>query len=64
MREDEPVWLEDESRNIGTVFMPDSFFTGMQAAPVIALMMSIETRMPRLLEEYTTFPAEEIMASV
>ena len=64
MREDEPIWLEDESRNIGTVFMPDSFSHRMQAAPVIALMMSIETRMPRLLEEYTTFPAEEIMASV
>jgi tRNA 2-selenouridine synthase len=64
MRDDKPVWIEDESRNIGTVFMPDSFFLRMQTAPVIALMMSIETRMPRLLEEYTTFPAEEIMASV
>lgn len=64
MRDDEPVWLEDESRNIGTVFMPDCFSLRMQTAPVIALMMSIETRLPRLLEEYTTFPAEEIMASV
>ncbi len=44
-----PVWLEDESRNIGTVFMPDNFYAHMQAAPVIALMMSVETRMPRLL---------------
>jgi tRNA 2-selenouridine synthase len=61
---DEPVWLEDESHNIGTVFMPDCFSLKMQAAPVIALMMSIETRLPRLLEEYTTFPAEDIMASV
>lgn len=64
LREDEPVWLEDESRNIGTVFMPDSFYDRMQSAPVIALMMSIETRMPRLLKEYTSFPVEEIMASV
>lgn len=61
---DMPVWLEDESHNIGSVFMPDCFFARMQAAPVIALMMSIETRMPRLLREYTTFPVEEIMASV
>ena len=64
MREEEPVWLEDESRNIGTVFMPDNFYDRMQSAPVIALMMSIETRMPRLLREYTTFPVEEIIASV
>ena len=64
LREDEPVWLEDESRNIGTVFMPDNFYNRMQSAPVIALMMSIETRMPRLLREYTSFPVEEIIASV
>lgn len=63
-REEEPVWLEDESRNIGTVFMPDCFYARMQAAPVIALMMTIETRMPRLVREYTSFPVEEIMASV
>ena len=58
------TWLEDESRNIGTVFMPDSFFEQMQAAHVVALMMSIETRMPRLLQEYTLFPADQIETSV
>ena len=58
------IWLEDESRNIGTVFLPDDFFEQMQTAPVVALMMSIETRMPRLLEEYTSFPSEQIEASV
>ncbi len=44
--------------------MPDNFFEQMQAAPVVALMMSIETRMPRLLQEYTLFPADQIEASV
>ena len=63
-RADSPVWLEDESRNIGTVFMPDPFYDRIQSAPVIALMMSIETRIPRLVREYTSFPVEEIMASV
>ncbi len=62
--DDDRVWLEDESRNIGTVFMPDNFYEQMQAAPVIALMMSIETRMPRLVQEYTLFPADQIEASV
>lgn len=62
--DDTSVWLEDESRNIGTVFMPDNFYEQMQAAPVIALMMSIEIRMPRLVQEYTLFPADQIEASV
>jgi tRNA 2-selenouridine synthase len=61
---DEPIWLEDESRNIGTVFIPDNFFDRIQSAPVVALMMSIETRMPRLVEEYTSFPIEQIISSV
>lgn len=58
------TWVEDESRNIGTVFMPDNFFEQMRKAPVVALMMSIETRMPRLLQEYAQFPADQIEASV
>jgi len=62
--DDAHIWLEDESRNIGTVFMPDGFFEQMQTAPVVALMMSIETRMPRLLQEYTSFPLYQIEASV
>jgi len=62
--DDSRIWLEDESRNIGTVFMPDNFYEQMQAAPVVALMMSIETRMPRLVQEYTLFPADQIEASV
>lgn len=62
--DDAAIWLEDESRNIGTVFMPDCFFERMQISPVIALMMSIETRMPRLLKEYTAFPVEQIITAV
>ncbi len=63
-KEEDPIWLEDESRNIGTVFMPDNFYSMMQSAPVIALMMSIETRIPRLLREYASFPPEQTIASV
>jgi len=62
--EEKSIWLEDESRNIGTVFMPDNFYNMMQSAPVIALMMSIETRIPRLLREYASFPPEQTIASV
>lgn len=55
-----PVWLEDESRNIGTVFMPDKFFLNMQINPSIVLLMDIKTRIPRLLEEYSVYPPEEL----
>lgn len=61
---DRPVWLEDESRNIGTVFMPDLFFSQMRSSPAIILLMSIEQRLPRLLEEYSTYPKEDLRESV
>jgi tRNA 2-selenouridine synthase len=58
------VWLEDESKNIGTVFMPDQFWFNMQESPVIALLMDVKTRMPRLLKEYSTHSKEELLTSV
>ncbi len=61
---DAATWLEDESKNIGTVFLPDGFYNAMQRSPVIALMMNIDTRLPRLIAEYTTFPKEAITASI
>ncbi|MCU0462156.1 MAG: tRNA 2-selenouridine(34) synthase MnmH [Bacteroidales bacterium] len=59
-----PVWLEDESRNIGTVFMPDAFYDHIQLSPAIILMMSIEKRLPKLIEEYSTYPQEQLRDSV
>ena len=58
------IWLEDESKNIGTVFMPDQFYLRLHEAPVIAILMSVETRMPRLIKEYSAFPKEELISSV
>lgn len=60
----QPVWVEDESSNIGNVFMPEEFYSNMQKCPVIVLMMDIETRIPRLEAEYSAYPAEEIKASI
>jgi tRNA 2-selenouridine synthase len=58
------VWLEDESKNIGTVFMPDGFFNNLRESPVIALMMSVKARMPRLLKEYSAYSKEELISSI
>jgi tRNA 2-selenouridine synthase len=58
------IWLEDESKNIGTVFMPDQFFNNLREAPVIALIMDVQTRMPRLLNEYSTYSKEELIVSI
>lgn len=59
-----PIWLEDESRNIGTVFMPDPFWANMQQSPVIALISPAAVRLPRLVSEYSCFPPGQLIESV
>lgn len=59
-----PIWMEDESRNIGTVFIPSAFYQNMQETPVVILMMDAEIRLPGLLREYSSFPPESLKASV
>jgi tRNA 2-selenouridine synthase len=57
-------WVEDESRNIGTVFMPGTFYQNMQDTPAIILMMDAKTRLPRLSEEYSAYPSDSLKSSV
>lgn len=64
LNHDLPFWVEDESRNIGTIFIPDSFYLNMQDTKVIVLMMDIKTRLPRLMEEYSVFPKDLLISSV
>jgi tRNA 2-selenouridine synthase len=61
---DRPVWMEDESRNIGNVFMPDGFYNNMQEYPTIILIMEIQKRLPGLIEEYSSYPQDLLKDSV
>ena len=59
-----PFWVEDESRSIGSIFMPDTFYLNMQETPTIVLVMDIKTRLPLLIEEYSAYPPEALEDSV
>ena len=59
-----PFWIEDESRNIGSIFMPERFYLNMQDAPSIILMMDVKIRLPRLISEYSTYPPISLKASI
>ena len=58
------IWLEDESRNIGTVFLPDQFWKNMQESEEIALISEPSVRLPRLVREYSVFPPCQLRESV
>jgi tRNA 2-selenouridine synthase len=59
-----PLWFEDESRNIGSVFLPERFFLNLQNSPTIVLKMDVKTRLPRLIEEYSTYSVDALKASI
>jgi len=61
---DNPFWVEDESRNIGAVYIPDTFYLNMQDTPVIVLVMDVITRLPQLMKEYSAYPPEALTASI
>lgn len=59
---DQNLWVEDESRFIGRVRIPDDFFRQMKNASECVLNVSRELRIRRILEEYGGYPREELAA--
>jgi len=52
---DKPVWLEDESLNIGKVIIPEVLFQRMSKAPLVLIDVPFEDRIERLTLDYGTF---------
>lgn len=61
---DKVLWLEDESRNIGRVPLPQMLWENMRQSPLIMINTSYNARLERLIRDYTNFPKEEILASI
>ena len=49
---DNPVWLEDESRRIGDLNLPLSFWQSIRNAPVCFLNIPFEHRLQHIIDEY------------
>lgn len=54
------VWLEDESRSIGTCQIPNSIWEKMKQAPIIRVKVPKEERIERLMNDYGNFSKEEL----
>ncbi len=58
------IWVENESRNIGKVFVPGGLFEHIKSSPLVHLEIPFEERLRYLVEEYGKFPKEELIASL
>jgi tRNA 2-selenouridine synthase len=60
----QPVWIEDESRMIGRVFIPEKLHEDMSRATVISIEMSRQLRIERLIGDYTRYPKPLLISSI
>jgi tRNA 2-selenouridine synthase len=58
------IWIEDESRAIGSLNIPEVLFKAMMKSPVAVIELPAELRIKRLIEEYAGMPADGLAASV
>lgn len=54
----EKVWIENESRTIGIIKIPDTVFETMRNSPTVEVLLDYRTRKERILNEYGKFPVE------
>ncbi len=59
-----PIWVEDESHNIGKDFIPEPFWLQMRQSPLVVVDATFEQRLERLVRDYGGYPAQNLMASI
>ncbi|MCZ4693494.1 tRNA 2-selenouridine(34) synthase MnmH [Ancylomarina euxinus] len=50
-----PIWTEDESHAVGSVWINDPLFAQMRKAPLLAIIVPKSERIKRLVKEYACF---------
>lgn len=58
------IWLEDESRRIGNINMPESLWKTMRQSPVYFLQVPFEERLNYITREYGKFNQGDLAASI
>lgn len=58
------TWVEDESKSIGTVFVPRTFHQQMSLSSTISIEIPFDIRVKRLVIDYTSCNPEDLIQSV
>lgn len=58
------VWVEDESHNVGKVFIPEPFWRVMRQSPLVVVNTPFNTRLERLMRDYGCYSQEMLVASI
>jgi tRNA 2-selenouridine synthase len=55
-----PVWIEDESRNLGQNIIPPELFKSISGSPVIVINIDTSLRIQNLMHEYSSFSKDDL----
>lgn len=58
-----PLWIENESRKVGSLQIPNPLFDRMLNSPLVEIIIPDEERVQRILDEYGKFPIEDLRAN-
>jgi tRNA 2-selenouridine synthase len=58
------IWVEDESRKIGTVVLPESFWSQIHQADRVVVKIPKKERLEHLVNEYGIYSKEELLAAL
>ena len=56
-----PVWVENESRNVGKVFLPEGVVAKLAGSPRVLLEMPREDRVRHIVDVYGDYPREHLV---
>lgn len=56
------IWIENESKSIGSVYIPLGFWAKMKSSPLINITVDEEYRLNNLIVDYGSFPKEQLQA--
>lgn len=59
-----PLWIEDESRMIGSCKVPDTLYKQIQRSPLYLLHTPLEQRVELLVDEYGKHPQHQLKEAV
>ncbi|MBL1280614.1 MAG: tRNA 2-selenouridine(34) synthase MnmH [Fluviicola sp.] len=59
-----PIWVEDESRSIGNVAIPDQFFSKMREVPVYFIVVPFQERTKHLVDSYANLNQDKLAEAI
>lgn len=59
-----PIWVEDESRNVGSIRLPHHFFDQMRSAPAYFIQCDRRRRVELIMEEYGQMPPSQLIDAI